>query len=86
MLIAFNEIDIYINRSCGTKGGCLPLSFPSSMLALTSKGIHHVYSKGFWKRLVACPPTTPAPCCLLLYVIEIETSIRLVPIACHKGV
>lgn len=76
MLIRCNEIDIYINRSKNTKGAYLFHSFevprcsPPQRKFITS-------SQRPPERSLPPPPTAFSWHRLLLYVIEIETSIRL---------
>lgn len=60
MLIKCNEIDIYINRSENTKGGYLPHSIPSPMLARTLKRNSSRRLKSLLERLGASPPTAPS--------------------------
>lgn len=76
MLIKFNEIDIYINRSENTKGACLFHSSPVPRCSARQKKFI-TPSQRLLERLL---PPRPTPSCLhrlLLYGIEIETSIKL---------
>lgn len=70
MLIRFNEIDIYINRSENTKGEYLS-HFKSHVAS-------HLKRNSSQSLLESPPPPTASSLhWLLLYVIEIETSIKL---------
>lgn len=77
MLIKRNEIDICINRSENTKG---VRSFQVPRFA-ASKEIHLAVSMAFGDPLCTLTPPPPPPLSpplhwSLLYVIEIETSIK----------
>lgn len=77
MLIRFNEIDIYINRSGNTKGAYLFHSFHVPRCLTPQKKFITVPQSVFWERRLPPPPTASSLLWLLLYVIEIETSIKL---------
>lgn len=76
MLIKFNEIDIYINRSENTKGAYLFHSFQVPR-CFTPQKKFITLPQSLLERLLPPPPTTSSLHWLLLYVIEIETSIKL---------
>lgn len=76
MLIKFNEIDIFINRSGNTKGAYLFHSFQVPRCFTPQKKFITV-PQSLLERLLPPPPTASSLHRLLLYVIEIETSIKL---------
>lgn len=76
MLIKFNEIDIYINRSENTKGAYLFHSFQVPRCFAPQKKFI-TPPQSLLERLLPPPPLTSPLHWLLLYVIEIETSIKL---------
>ena len=76
MLINFNEIDIYINRSENTKGAYLFNSFQVPR-CFTSQKKFITVTQSLLERLLPTPPPASSPHWLLLYVEEIETSVKL---------
>lgn len=76
MLIKRNEIDICINRSENTKGAYLSHSFQVPRLLSHLKRNSSRPSQCLSKRLLPPHPAASSPHWLLLYVIEIETSIK----------
>ncbi len=76
MLIEFNEIDIYINRSENTKGAYLFHSFQVPR-CFTPQKKFITLPQSLLEKLLPPQPTTSSLHWLLLYVIEIETSIKL---------